>query len=97
MGIIEFSELKINQNIYFNYLEGLDLSKVFFIGVPEFMEESLKILEGKFKISTNFTKPKLNVTVNKFSDISNEQKDYILSLNKNDSEIYNFALKAIGK
>jgi len=97
MGIIEFSELKINQNIYFNYLEGLDLSKVFFIGVVDYMEESLKILEDKFKISTNFTKPKLNVTVNKFTDISNEQKDYILSLNKKDSEIYDFSLKAIGK
>ena len=86
-SLLEFAQVKQEQNKISNYLNGLDLEKIFFIGVVEKFDEDIIELSKLLQWQT-VTAVKQNITLKKPSVVSAETYAAIKKLNRKDWEIY---------
>lgn len=91
--LLEYAQAEMNRNRISKFLAGIDLTKLFFIGIQEYFSEDLDLLSGKMGWDKNFTQYRHNETIHSNPAISLEIREEIENLNWEDMELYSEAIR----
>lgn len=95
-SLLEYAAMPGNQNLMHEFLDGIALKDIDFVGITEYFDEDIKELSSLFGWTINEKPPVLNVNKeirSQFEPPNRKALKTILKLNKKDVKLYNKALK----
>ena len=98
MGLLNYAALPSQRNVMSQYVNGIAIENLFFIGILEYFDQSIEEFKQLFNFTNKVEIPWDNNNQEYKSKyaVSQEERNEILNLNKKDLELYNMVLKLKG-